>query len=163
RASVAYRTRSPAGRIVVCTGARRPPITDGGSHVEARRVAIAQTCHHADTGRIRADPTDYGPDTTRRKAVRRNRRGESGSIEADPQHDAADHRREAAGPAPAVCDPAAARPRNRRSEDGAEESRDAGGGAGRLIRDEIERVQTHDHDRTVDDESNREPRDVIDP
>ena len=56
-----------------------------------------------------------------------------------------------------------ARAGDRRPEHVAEEAGEAGGRAGGLLRHEVERVQADDHDRSVDEEADRDERGVVDP
>ena len=83
--------------------------------------------------------------------------------EGDRQQAARHHRHEDTVPAPAVGDPADAGTGDRGAEHVAEEAGEAGRGARRLLRHEIEGVQTDDHDRSVDQEADRDERRVVDP
>jgi len=62
-----------------------------------------------------------------------------------------------------VGDPADTGSRDRRAEHVAEETGKAGRGAGSLLGHEIERVQADDHDRPINQETDRDERRVVDP
>src|SRR4029077_9049353 len=66
-------------------------------------------------------------------------------------------------PAPVICNPADPAAGNRRADSVAKESGEAGSGAGRLLRPTIERTQTDDHDRPVDQKANGDQGRVVDP
>src|SRR5687767_2278373 len=76
--------------------------------------------------------------------------------EGNRQHAADDHRNEHAGPSPAVGDPPDAASRDRRSKDVAEESGESRRRTSGLLGHEVERVQADDHDRTVNEEADRD-------
>src|ERR1700694_203392 len=102
--------------------------------------------------------------TATREAARALRLVAEGKCaEADRQHAARDHGREHPTPSPMIGDPANAGSRDRRSEHVAEETGKAGGGAGSLLGYEIEGVQADDHDRPINQETDRDERRVVDP
>src|SRR5579862_8225451 len=85
------------------------------------------------------------------------------SAEEDRQDTASHHAGEYRAPAPAVRDPADSRARECGAERVTEDSRESRGGAGRLLRHEVKRVQADDHDRTVDEKADRDECRVVDP